>query len=726
MADNEDAGLASDDKKEVLELARKRYQRAMDRERANIKLAYEDLEFLAGGQWPTEVETERNNEGRPVLTINQLPQFVHQVTGDIRQMKPDIKVVGVDDQSDKKMADLRGGMIRYIENRSDASGVYFRAADSFVACGIWHWRVETEYADDTTHEQEIRISPVDDGISVLWDPDAKRISRDDALFCFVPVDMTADAFKAQYPNANPASLEDQQAWGNYYTDWVTDDVVRVSEYWIKKPKKIKLGLTRDGQTIDITEDDSEFTAQRKEELVVANGGTVEERDSYSICRYLITASDVLEGPEEWMGRFIPIIPVVGEEVRIGRRVVRSGIVRPAKDAQRMYNYFRSAQTEVYAMQPKAPFMVTEKNVAKYQDIWETVNTKNYPYLPYEPDGLNGNAAPQRVQPPVSSQGISEGVEQANEDFRRVIGIYDASLGAKSNETSGKAIDARDQQGDTGTYLYKDNFYRALTQTAKIIIDLIPHVYDTQRTIRIMGEDGKVDLMQINQERDKAGHPMMDPQTGQPAILNDITTGSYDVIAEIGPNYKTKREEAREGMTAFMQAVPQAAPLILDLVAKAQDWPMSDKFASRARAMLPPQIAQAEALEEQGVPPEQVQQMMSQPQADPMVEMQQQAAQEMLQAQVTEAQAKTAQAEAGAQKAQADVRKAEAEAEKAELELEQMRRSSAVTFVRDIESHEMDLTHRDEQHQANLSRGDEQHSAKIERMKAPKEVAKQDS
>jgi len=257
-----------------------------------------------------------------------------------------------------------------------------------------------------------------------------------------------------------------------------------------------------------------------------------------------------------------------------------------------------------ALQPKAPFLVTETNVAKYQSTWEQANTKNFPYLPYEPDTRNGGAAPQRVQPPVSSQGILDGLAMAREDLRAVIGIYDAGLGRPSNERSGKAILARQREGDVGSYLYIDNFARAVRQTGNIINDLIPHVYDTERTIRIMGEDGKIDVMAINKMQG------IDPASGETVFAHDITAGSYDVVATMGPSYTTRREEAKDGMTSFIQAAPQTAPLVLDLIAKAQDWPMADDIAKRMRATLPPKILQLEAMEKAGATPEQIDQFLA--------------------------------------------------------------------------------------------------------------------
>ena len=587
--------------KDILAQARKDWDAAEQRERHNIRLAYEDLEFLAGdelSQWPSRQRKERENDGRPTLQINQLPQFVHQITGDIRQLRPSIKVVPVDSAADEQIADLRGGLIRYIENRSDASAIYFRAADSQVACGIGHWRVATEYADSSTFNQEIRIAPIEDGVAVLWDPDAVLPTREDSRFCFVPVDMSRNAFEAAYPGVTPSAFDDEN-WA-HNSSWLSDDHVRVAEYWVKKPAKKLLALGLDGAIADITDADDTVIARTR-----AEGARIEKRDSTQVCRYLITASDVLEGPEQWPGRFIPIVPVVGEEIRIGRKLIRNGVIRHAKDPQRMSNYFHSAHTETVALQPKAPFLVTETNVAKYQSTWEQANTKNFPYLPYEPDTKNGGAAPQRVQPPVSSQGILDGLTMAREDLRAVIGIYDAGLGRPSNETSGKAILARQREGDVGSYLYIDNFARAVRQTGNIINDLIPHVYDTERTIRIMGEDGKIDVMAINKAQG------IDPASGDTLFAHDITAGSYDVVATMGPSYTTRREEARDGMTSFIQAAPQTAPLILDLIAKAQDWPMAEDIGKRMRATLPPKILQLEAMEKQGATPEQIDQFLAQ-------------------------------------------------------------------------------------------------------------------
>lgn len=600
----------SQEERDILAQARKDWDAAQEREQDNIRLAYEDLEFLAGdgySQWPSSELKKREDESRPVLQINELPQFVHQITGDIRQMRPAIKVVPVDSGADEKIASLRGGLIRYIENRSDASAVYFRAADSQVACGIGHWKVITEYADRSTFNQEIRIAPIEDGVAVLWDPDASLPTKEDARFCFEPVDMSRGAFEKQWPDIVPSDFDDASWKSN--SEWCTDDYVRVAAYWVKEPTEKLLALGLDGSIADITDADDSVIAYH-----LAQGARVEKRESYKVSRYLITASNVLEWPTDYPGRYIPIIPVVGEEVRIGRKIIRKGIVRDAKDPQRMLNYFHSAHTEVVALQPKAPFIGTETNFAKYQDMWSSANTQNLPYLVYEPDSKNGSIAPQRVQPPVSSQGITDGLQISKQDLRSVIGIYDAGLGERSNETSGKAILARQREGDVGSFLYIDNFTRAVRHTGSVINDLIPHIYDTERTIRIMGEDGKIDVLEINKAKGL-------DQSGQTVFDHDITQGSYDVVATVGPSYTTRREEAREAMIEFVRAAPEAGSLIIDLLAKAHDFPMADDIAKRLRANLPPQILAMEEAEKQGMDPEQARKAVMeqmQPPPDPQM------------------------------------------------------------------------------------------------------------
>ncbi|MEM1048182.1 MAG: portal protein [Pseudomonadota bacterium] len=576
------------DPEALLKEARDRFDRAYERDRHNLEAEIEDLEFEAGHQWPEAYLRER--EGRPCLTINQTKQFVKLTTGDIRQLRPAMRAVPVDDAADAKIAEIIGDHLRYIENRSNARYAYTRAADRQVIAGIGHWRVATDYADATTFNQELLIEAIDG--QVLWDPDAIAPTREDAAYCFVYVDMNREAFREAYPDhASDGDFEriglDGSEDSGLAGAWSTDDTIRLAEYWVKRPITRRLLVSEDGRIDDLTDEDPESAALK---VSAAAGATLRERPGYRVMRYLLTESSVLEA-DRWRGRYIPIVPLIGEETRIGRKVIRHGVVRHLKDAQRRYNYFVSAETEIVALQPKAPWLGTVTNFSE-DDEWQYANTKNLPYLTFVPDPKNGGVPPQRVQPPVSSQGLGQGLALAAEDMKRVTGKYAPSLGAVSNETSGVAIAARQRQGDTGTFVYLDNFSLAVTHTGRIVLDLIPHIYDTERLIGLSAEDGE-------QRRESINRRVIDPAAPDAvAILNDVTVGSYDVVTTLGPSYATKRAEARDSMIEFGRTMPQQAQVFADLIAKAQDWPGADEIAKRLRRMIPPQI-----LDEPGPPPE---------------------------------------------------------------------------------------------------------------------------
>lgn len=600
---NAEARQRQKDESDPHKQALARYNRALQRERDNMDQAYEDLAFYAGAQWPQELLARRELEDRPALTFNRLPQFVHQVTGDIRQMRPGVKVVGIDDGADDETAEVLAGMLRYIENRSDASHVYPSAADSQVTCGVGCWRVNIEYADDSTYNKEIAIELVEDPVSVLFDPDAAHPTRKDAMFAFEPVDMTRAAFNEMFPDYSSASLDPLNIKAAP-VGWFSEDIVRVAKYWYKVPSTRKLCIGGPS-TIDVTDN------PQKEAECRAQGLNIVAKPGFAVKMRYMTGIGFVKPEDQddeivsWPGRYIPLVPVFGEETRIGRKRVRWGLVRAMKDPQRLYNFMRSAQAEIVALQPKAPFMGTEKNFRDYEHIWQTANTKAHAYLVYTPDATNGNRPPERVQPPVSSQGLASEVLSAENDLRNVTGIYQASLGQPSNESSGVAIQKRQQEGDTGTFLYIKNFALGVGHGARVILDLIPHVYDTQRMIRVIGEDGKIDKVTINrpqglQAEHDADSDMAQDMAAMSRIQNDVTVGAYDIHMEMGPSYTTKRSEMRDGMQTFMQTAPNAAPMVLDLFAKAQDWPMAEKIAKRLHHMLPPQV-QAEEAKEQNDP-----------------------------------------------------------------------------------------------------------------------------
>jgi len=438
---------------------------------------------------------------------------------------------------------------------------------------------------------------------------------------------------------------------------------------------------------------------------IAAGARIEKRDSYKVERYIISGQEVLEGPEEWPGMNIPIVPFLGEEVKIGRRVIRRGIIRLLKDVQRLYNYAISADAEAVALQPKAPFKGTRKNFENFLDQWETANTRNWPFLEYDPDPENGGRPPEREPPPVASTGIRELLQVATGDMSGVTGIYPPQLGQASNETSGKAIVARQREGDTGTFHYIEAFSRGIERVGQIVVDLIPHIYDNDRTLRVVGDDGKQIKIDINKQ-------MIDPNGDGIATVafNDVTIGAYQLSIEMGPSYSTKREEAREGMQVLMQSLgQQVAPLFADLYVQGQDFPLSKQISERLKFLLPPQIAQAEAARSGQPPP---------PQQPPQPNPEAQIKGAELQLKQKEIEGKTAlmaaQLQLDQKKLEAELIKVSAEIEKAKIAQETALRTAHADTVQSVfeREHEAGMATIQQQHELGLTAMQQAHEGSM--------------
>jgi hypothetical protein len=616
-------------------------QDAIDAELDNRDESLDDFENLIGvGQWPDEVRSEREADGRPCLTINRLPQFVRQVTGDIRRMNPAIKILPADNEANEDVAEIIEGMTRHIQSVSDASSVYEWAAECAAACGIGWFRVVTDWEDSETFNQEIRLKPIRNPLSVYWDPLSEMPTREDAEWVFITSDMRMEDFKEAYPDAQPIDAQ-QDNQINGITNWYNSNSIVIAEYFWKEPVVRELSLLANGTVVE-GKAPAALNIVRKRKVT-----------THKVMWAKISGKDILEGPQEVPCRYIPLVCVPGEEWQVGDRTFRSGVIRFAKDPQRLYNYWRSAQTELVALQPKAPFLVTVKQVQGLEEFWNDANNSNRPYLPYHPDELAG--MPQRAQPPVASQGMMAEISLAAEDLKATTGVYDAALGNKSNETSGVAIRQRQMESDLATSIYADNMAKAVELAGRIIVDMIPKVYDTKRIVRIIGADDSEQMVPIN--------GLMQTIEG-PMPINDVTKGKYAVKIAVGPNYSTMRQEAAESMMAFVQAFPAAAPVVGDLIAKNMDWPGADQFAERLKSLLPPGVIKPEDM----TPEEQQAQAQAMQAQQMQMQMQQQAMQAELQLKMMEAEAKRAEI----QIKMAEASKPEGQYEGQKLQLEAMR------------------------------------------------------
>ena len=568
-SDNKDAPETGKKAERVLEIALKRYQ--MGIEAGDRDLALEDLKFAMGDQWPDKERTKRENAGRPCLTINRVQQMVKQVVNDMRQNRAGVKVLPSGSGATKEIAEIHAGLIRQIEASSDAPDHYISAAEGSVMTGEGYFRILPKYEPDS-FDQYLCIERIKNRFSVVMDPCVKLPDGSDAGWGFIVDDMPREEFESQYPDADG---EFNEADGRINNDWITKDTVRVAEYYSIEYDEDTLYMLEDGSTVKR----SELPAAPPDELVMKSRSIKTPKCVWR----KITSTEVLE-KTVYKTKYVPIIAVYGEEYDVEGKTVRMGIVRHAKDPQRIYNYSRTSVVEQITLAPKAPFVMAVGQVEGLESYWKTANTENHSYLPYNPVTIAGQAAPapQRQSFAGVPAGSMADLSLASDEIKAVTGIYDAALGQKSNETSGKAILARQREADNATYHYVDSLNRAIKLCGRQLVDMIPIIYDTERAIRIIGEDGKESMVEINKRI-----------PGSDEKINDLSLGRYDVDISTGPSYETKRIEAVNSMTSFMQAVPDSAPMLADLIAKNMDWPGAEQIARRLQAMLPPEVLKAD-------------------------------------------------------------------------------------------------------------------------------------
>jgi len=584
---------------DLLSTARSRLDMAMSALSESREDEIDDLKFYAGSpdnhwQWPADVLATRGAvqgqtiNARPCLTINKLPQHVKQVTNDQRQNRPAAKVIPVDDNADIEVADIFNGMIRHIEYISDADVAYDTACENQVAYGEGYIRLLTEYCDDNTFEQDIKIGRVRNSFSVYIDSINKETTGADAKYCFVTQDLTREEYERMYPNAAPVTTLQSLGVGDQsISNWLNEDTIRVADYYYIDYDRATLNLYPNNQTAFAgTPEDKQLKAFFGKPLRSRES----DRPKVKYCK--INGYEVLE-QNDWAGKCIPVIRVVGNEYEVDGRLYVSGLVRNAKDAQRMYNYWVSQEAEMLALAPKAPFIGYGGQFEGYENQWKTANTQNWPYLEVNPDVTDGQGAilplPQRAQPPMASSGLLQAKAGASEDIKSTTGQYNASLGMGSNERSGKAILARQREGDVGTYHYGDNLARSVRNVARQLVDLIPKIYDTQRVARIIGEDGDTKMVRVNPDQQQPVNKIVDQSGIVIEKIYNLSVGKYDVVAVTGPGYATKRQESLEAMGQMLQANPSLWAVAGDLFVKNMDWPGAQEMAKRFAKTIDPKL-----------------------------------------------------------------------------------------------------------------------------------------
>ena len=602
-----------------LRLAHERFRTVNDAESELRAKMLEDLKFRASDQWPDHIRSDREKDNRPCLTINRLPQFIRQVTNNQRASRPAVAVSPTGDDGDPEIAEVFQGIVRHIENRSDADVAYSTAGEHQVTMGRGYVRVITDYIDDdpTRLDQEVKIERVQNPFSVYVDPSSQKPDGSDARYAFIVEDLPKEEYRARFPASQMAALSEFTSAGNQAQEWMPEGSIRIAEYFYIEEEREQMALveTLEGVRVRVPRSALPTNEEELESLTIVAEREVVHR---TVKWAMINAVEILEGDDEktdgtiWPGRYIPIVPVLGDEINVNGVKDYRGIVRDSQDPQRMYNYWVSAETEMIALAPRAPFVGAEGQFEGHSEKWKTANVRNYPYLEYKPTSLSGQMVPppqrQSWEPPI--QAMTMAIRQSDNDLKATGGFNDASLGVRGAQESGRAIQNRQQQDEMANSHYLDNLGRAVRQVGRILVDLIPKIYDTSRVLRILGDDDQPRSVMVfaGEENQPPQQPQLPP--GVEGIYN-LGVGRYDVTVSVGPSFQTRRQAGLDAMVQFVQAYPDAFPMIGDLLADNMDFPGAKQLAARLKKMLPEQLQ--DEIDPSQIPPE-VQQHLQQMEA----------------------------------------------------------------------------------------------------------------
>jgi hypothetical protein len=540
----------------------------------------EDLKFSNPSdpqQW--DDEAKRLRKGRVILTLDRTNQYITQVVNDARQNKPGISTMPADSGADIEVSKRLDGIIRHIEYRSRAPIAYDTGIEHAARCGLGWFRVHPEVVRAETNHQEACIKRVHDPLSICIDPDSTEPDGSDAMFGFAETTMSERAFKAAFPKAETSSWQGTDGY------WRSQDAIRVCEYqYVEETEANHIVVEApDGGQIDLSEDDYWTLAKQIGYSPKVVSTFMAKKRTVKWCK--LNGSEVLEEtefPSQWIG----FIPVIGYELWIEGKRYLCGLTRRMMEAQRAYNYERSALVEAVAMQPKAPAMVAIEAITGHEKHWNTLNSGTPAYLPYNAVDDEGRPIPlpSRLAPPAFPSAFAQGGQLALGDLEASVGMTQSNLGNPNNATSGRQERERKEQGATATFHFVDNLSRSIEHAGRILVDMIPRLYDVKRQARILGQDGSNDAIDIDPQMGQA----VRRERGKVVAINP-GVGTYDVRIQAGANYVTQRQEAAEGITEILQAAPQFAPVLAPSLVKLKDWPDADKVARMLLAMAPPEV-----------------------------------------------------------------------------------------------------------------------------------------
>lgn len=576
--------------KSLFEIAKSQLQRGLDWEGKARRLWLEDYKFGTADsdnmyQWPEAILNDRNSADKPCLTNNKVDQHCLVVINESKQNKTSIAVRPVGNDATAAAANVWASAFRHIEYVSNASAAYDLATEHQVYGGFGYWRIVTEYVDESSFDQQILIKRVNNPLQVILDPAAKEADKSDAKFGFIFQDVSreeAEVLHPQYVDEFPNSTLGIQ------NSWVGKKQLRIAEWYRKEYVKDTLYELPNGLTALASQLGPDLTKEVREREAKQEGYRKRTVQKEKVVWRLIIGDKIVE-TKPWAGKYIPIVPLLGRVTVLDGILDIKGHVRSMKDAQRMYNYWSSAAVEYGALQTKTPYIGPKEAFEGHEEQWRTANRENKAYLAFNSvdDAGNPIPAPQRVEPPMAAPVALQGMQVAQQEMAMVSGQYDAQMGAPGNERSANAIEKRQRASSNAVYHFSDQQAIALTYTGKIILDLFPKIYDTQRTIRMIAEDGKDFEVEIDPTAKKAYEETQIENSEAVKRIFNPTIGTYDVQAGVGQSFASKREETVKAISLLLTQAPQLTAIIGDILMRAADFPMAQEAADRLRRMVPP-------------------------------------------------------------------------------------------------------------------------------------------
>src|SRR5574343_1570672 len=684
------ARKANKDAKDLLATARKRYKAAADADSTNRRLAMDDLKFVhePGAQWDEAIKRERGD--RPCYEFNRIRTTIKRIVNGIRANRPQGKVRAVED-NDKDTAEVIEGLIRNVWAVSDADAAVDNAAEYQVAAGMGAWRIVTEYSSDTAWEQDILIKPIRNPFCLFPDPAATDQMKRDARYWFVTSKMAKEVFESKYGDVPVVEFEESEF--DDEEDWTDEESVRIAEYWYKKPVTKTLYLLQDGATVEEVPEGQMPLRTRQVQ-------------THQICMCIMSGDRILEGPTEWAGSKFPCVVVYGESMVIDGKHQWWGLTRTGKDPQRLHNATLTSALETVALAPQAKWWATPIQAEGPTDKWAQAHKELLPFQLFNPDPQNPGP-PQRMGGADVPTALIAMTQATGEELKSSLGVFDPSLGQQSNATSGIATRTEVMQGEIATYNFPDNIARGIRYTWEILVDLVPKIIDSERSIRILGQDGAEKYAKVN---------ALNPMTGE--VENDLSRGKFDVTITVGPNFSTQRQEFAEFLTELNRGNPAVFAMAGDIMFKAMDAPYTDQLAERWQVMAPPPSQQMIQAKNQnngkGLPPEAMQALAQADQAMQMVQMQQQELQQAAQ-EVEQGKLEAERAKAEVQKMIADLKVQEANLKAMEANLQAevaQARADLASQAAQVESQGKDVAHAGERLQAEATMAGQQSAADL--------------